>query len=135
MTKRTTSTIDKAALIAALRTVHDPELPVNIYDLGLIYDLTIDDATATVRIAMTLTAPNCPMAEQIVADVRSRITRTPGVNQTQVDLVWEPAWSADRMSQQARLALLALGVDPSRPGATSTGSTRLTVGRKRPSAK
>lgn len=120
----------REAVVAALRAVHDPELPVNIYDLGLIYDLRVDGAAGAVEIRMTLTAPNCPMAEEIVADVRRCVSEAEGVRDVRVELVWEPAWSAERMTDAARLELLALGVDPNRPGGgASAAAARLTIGR------
>lgn len=119
-------------LVAALKTVHDPEIPVNIYDLGLIYNLAWDEKTGAAHVRMTLTAPNCPMAEQIVADVQRRLEAVKGVRTAKVELVWSPPWSAERMSEEARLALLAMGVDPDRPsgGMANRPAARLTVGRK-----
>lgn len=111
------SASDKAglqdAVIAALRRVHDPEIPVNIYDLGLIYELDVD-SDGRVQIAMTLTAPNCPVADRIVADVRAAVARVTGVAHADVRLVWQPAWTTERMSEIARLELAALGIDPDR---------------------
>jgi FeS assembly SUF system protein len=92
-------------VIAALRTVYDPELPVNIYDLGLIYALVVDETAATVRIQMTLTAPGCPVAQTFPATVADAVEAVEGVHEAQVDLVWEPQWSKDRMSEAARLEL------------------------------
>ena len=117
-------------VIAALRSVHDPELPVNIYDLGLIYDLGIGDGGA-VSIRMTLTAPNCPVADQIPRDVERAVRGVEGVSEADVTLVWEPAWSADMMSDAAELELSAMGIDLRR-GGSPAGSrmTGLTVGRR-----
>jgi len=122
----------RSALVAALRTVHDPEIPVNIHDLGLIYDLSWDEKTGAARVRMTLTAPNCPMAEQIVRDVQRRLEAVEGVRAAEVELVWSPPWTPERMSEEARLALLAMGVDPNRPGAAGAQrpAARLTVGRR-----
>ncbi len=92
-------------VIAALRTVYDPEIPVNIYDLGLVYALEVDDTGGLVKIRMTLTAPFCPMAEtfpQIVSDAVGAIDE---VTEVELDLVWDPLWSVDRMSEAARLQL------------------------------
>lgn len=90
-------------IVKALRTVHDPEIPINIHDLGLIYGLEFADDDVTVR--MTLTAPNCPMAEMIVQQVEQRVRAVPGVGDVTVDLVWEPKWSPDMMSEAAKLEL------------------------------
>ena len=94
----------EARIIAALQTVYDPEIPLNIYDLGLIYTLAIDPANA-VRIEMTLTAPGCPVAGDIVADVRRKVEAIPEVPKVDVVLVWNPPWTRDRLSEAARLEL------------------------------
>lgn len=95
----------EARVIAALRTVYDPELPVNIYDLGLIYALDVDETEGKVRIQMTLTAPGCPVAQTFPATVEDAVEAVEGVHEARVDLVWEPQWSKDRMSEAARLEL------------------------------
>ena len=95
-------------VVKVLRTCRDPEIPVNIYDLGLIYG--IDVATpGRVSIAMTLTAPNCPVAGSLPAEVRSKIAAIPGVQDVQVELTWDPPWSVERMSDAAKLEL---GIEP-----------------------
>jgi len=91
-------------VIAALKKVFDPELPVNIYELGLIYDIIVD-RSATVGIRMTLTAPACPAAQSLPADVQRRIAQVPGVADVKVDIVWDPPWDRDRMSDAAKLQL------------------------------
>lgn len=91
-------------LIAALRTIYDPEIPVNIYDLGLIYDMEIG-SDGQVEIAMTLTAPACPVAGTFPATVEERLSEVPGVTGVRVELVWEPAWSIDSMSEDVKLEL------------------------------
>ena len=91
-------------VVRALRMVYDPEIPVNIYDLGLIYDLKIDD-DHKVFIQMTLTAPNCPMADQLVEDVNDAVKDTPGGTDVALELVFEPAWDKSRMSEEAMLEL------------------------------
>ncbi len=91
-------------VIAVLRTVYDPEIPVDIYELGLIYDLKIDPSGA-VAIRMTLTSPMCPVAEALPTEVRSKVEAVPGVASAQVELVWEPPWDKGRMSEEAQLAL------------------------------
>ena len=90
-------------VIAALRSVFDPEIPVNIYDLGLIYDLKTDTA-GSVAIRMTLTSPACPVAGSLPGEVQSRVQAVSGVTTVNVELVWEPPWSMSRMSDEARLA-------------------------------
>jgi FeS assembly SUF system protein len=95
----------RESVIDMLRTVYDPEIPVNIYDLGLIYDLTADPADGDVHIDMTLTAPGCPVAQTFPGTVEDAVRKVPGVNQVQVELVWEPPWTRDRMSEAARLEL------------------------------
>ena len=92
-------------VIAALRTVFDPELPVNIYDLGLIYGLDVDEVAGKVQIRMTLTAPGCPVAQTFPTTVEDAVEAVQGVHEARVDLVWEPQWSKDRISEAARLEL------------------------------
>ncbi|MCW8962412.1 MAG: SUF system Fe-S cluster assembly protein [Gammaproteobacteria bacterium] len=100
--------MDKEALkeniIAQLRTVFDPEIHVNIYDLGLIYRIDIDD-DAVVDVDMTLTAPGCPVAHTFPGMVESKIKEVEGVTDAKVNLVWEPAWSKDNMTMEAQLEL------------------------------
>jgi FeS assembly SUF system protein len=91
-------------VITALRGVFDPEIPVNIYELGLIYDLKIDPSGA-VSIRMTLTSPACPVAGALPGDVQSRVSAVPGVASVSVELVWDPPWDMSRMSEEARLQL------------------------------
>jgi FeS assembly SUF system protein len=94
----------REALIAALRTIYDPEIPVNIYDLGLIYALNIADQ-GRVAIDMTLTAPGCPVAGTFPAEVESRLMDVPGVSEVHVTLVWEPPWSMELIPEHAKLQL------------------------------
>lgn len=91
-------------VVAVLRTVFDPEIPVNIYDLGLIYDLDVDDA-GKVTVQMTLTAPGCPVAQTFPGEVEGKLYTVPGVNEAVVDLVWDPPWDQERMSEAAKLQL------------------------------
>ncbi|WP_235914204.1 MULTISPECIES: DUF59 domain-containing protein [Curvivirga] len=91
-------------LIAALRTVHDPEIPVNIYDLGLIYDCTMQDG-GNVDITMTLTAPACPVAGEMPGQVAQAVADVDGVGEVTVTLTWEPPWRQDMMSEDAMLAM------------------------------
>jgi len=91
-------------VIDALRTVFDPEIPVNIYDLGLIYDVLVD-ADARVGIRMTLTAPACPAAQTLPGEARDAAKRVEGVTSSRVEIVFDPPWSMERMSEAARLQL------------------------------
>jgi len=91
-------------IVAALKTVFDPEIPADIYELGLIYKVDINDER-TVDVTMTLTTPNCPAAGELPTMVENAVASVPGVVQVNINLVWEPAWSPDRMSDEARLVL------------------------------
>jgi len=91
-------------IVAMLKTVYDPEIPVNLYDLGLIYKIDVSDKFE-VNIEMTLTAPNCPAADFIVEDVRQRIESIDGVTATNINLVFEPMWDQNMMSDEAKLEL------------------------------
>jgi FeS assembly SUF system protein len=91
-------------VIAALRTIFDPEVPVNIYDLGLIYELDLD-ANGKVDIRMTLTTPGCPVAASFPQTVEQRLYEVPGVNEVRVELVWDPPWTMDRLSEDTKLQL------------------------------
>ena len=104
-------------IVAALRTVYDPEMPVNIYELGLIYSLDVDDAS-NARILMTLTAPNCPVAGSLPAEVERRARTVAGVASVKLELTFDPPWSKDRMSEAAKLAL---GIDDLIPIARMRG--------------
>ncbi|WP_371857384.1 MULTISPECIES: SUF system Fe-S cluster assembly protein [Gluconobacter] len=95
---------DQEAVIAAIATVYDPEIPVNIYELGLIYAIDLHD-DGRVHIEMTLTAPNCPSAQELPEMVRDAVSHVPGVTQATVEIVWDPPWDMSRMSDDARLAL------------------------------
>jgi FeS assembly SUF system protein len=97
-------TVAEDVVIEALRTVYDPEIPINIYDLGLIYGLTIGE-NGDVAITMTLTSPACPVAEAIPQQVAEVVSSVDGVGEVDINLVWDPPWSMDRMSDDARLAL------------------------------
>jgi FeS assembly SUF system protein len=94
----------KPKVIEALSTVYDPEIPVNIFELGLIYDILVD-SSGVVGIKMTLTAPACPAAQTLPVEVRDKVRRIPGVNDARVEIVWDPPWSKDRMSDAAKLQL------------------------------
>ena len=91
-------------VILALKTVYDPEIPVNIYDLGLIYELNIRK-NRMVDITMTFTAPNCPMADEVLAEVRAVVQDVPGVSGCNIELVFEPVWDQSMLSDEARVIL------------------------------
>ncbi len=94
----------RAAIIQGLRNIYDPEIPVNIYDLGLIYDVEIaDDAMVTIK--MTLTTPGCPVAQTFPGNVAQAVRQVLGVNDCYVELVWDPPWTQDNMSEAAKLQL------------------------------
>ena len=93
-----------SAVIAAIKEVYDPEIPVNIYDLGLIYELTINKEHE-VSILMTFTAPNCPMADQVLAEVKQGVENVPGVTKCTIDLTFEPQWDRSMLSDEARIEL------------------------------
>jgi FeS assembly SUF system protein len=92
------------AVVKVLKTVYDPEIPVNIYDLGLIYKIEVDDRR-NVRIDMTFTAPNCPMADFIFEDVRQKVEGIEDVKSAHINLVFDPEWNKDMMSEEAKLEL------------------------------
>jgi len=94
----------KPAIIDAISTVYDPEIPVNIWELGLIYDVAVDVAGAAL-VTMTLTAPGCPAAQSLPIEVESKVRSVAGVTDAKVDIVWEPGWTKDRMSEAAKLQL------------------------------
>ncbi|MDX1699554.1 MAG: SUF system Fe-S cluster assembly protein [Melioribacteraceae bacterium] len=91
-------------IISVLETVYDPEIPVNIYELGMIYNIKIND-NADVEIVMTLTSPACPVAESLPGEVREKVKTVDDVNEVNVELVWEPPWNKDMMSEEAKLNL------------------------------
>ncbi|HEY3570818.1 MAG TPA: SUF system Fe-S cluster assembly protein [Thermoanaerobaculia bacterium] len=91
-------------IVEALKTVYDPEIPVNIYELGLIYDVDIQEEGA-VKVKMTLTAPGCPVAGTLPGEVQAKVAGVPGVSSAEVELVWDPAWNPSMMSEAARLEL------------------------------
>lgn len=93
-----------AAVIAAIREVYDPEIPVNVYDLGLIYELTISKAHE-VFILMTFTAPNCPMADEVINEVKQTVEDVPGIAKCNIELTFEPAWDRSMLSEEARVEL------------------------------
>ena len=94
----------KPAIVEAISTVYDPEIPVNIWELGLIYDVAVD-ASGVALITMTLTAPGCPAAQSLPVEVGAKAQGVAGVTDAKVDVVWEPGWTKDRMSEAAKLQL------------------------------
>ena len=113
-------------IIDAIRTVRDPEIPVNLYELGLIYDIRIDERGG-VHIDMTLTTPNCPVAEVLPQQVEQAVAAVKGVSGVAVDVVWEPEWKPEMMSEAAKLDLDFTGkFDPQK----IASKTKLTIGRK-----
>ncbi len=94
----------QADVIAALREIYDPEIPVNIYDLGLIYGVEVDD-DADATVTMTLTTPHCPVAESMPGEIELRVSSVPGIRDAEVVLVWDPPWGPHKMSDEARLEL------------------------------
>ena len=97
-------TVIENDVIEALQTVYDPEIPVNIYELGLIYEVEVDD-DGGVDIEMTLTSPACPVAGTLPPEVEAKVREVPGVTRAHVEIVWEPTWTPDRMSEVAKLEL------------------------------
>lgn len=91
-------------IVNILKNVYDPEIPVNIYDLGLVYDIETDDQH-NVKITMTLTAPNCPVADSLPIEIRDKVAAIPGVNHVDINLVFDPPWNQSMMSEEALLEL------------------------------
>ena len=94
----------KSKVIEEIKKIYDPEIPVNIYELGLIYKIDIDEKN-NVNIDMTLTSPNCPVAESLPNDVKNNIKKVEGVSDVNLNLVWEPPWDKDKMTEAAKLEL------------------------------
>ena len=94
----------KSKVIEAVKKIYDPEIPVNIYELGLIYKIDVDEKN-NVNIDMTLTSPNCPVAESLPNEVKENIKKVEGVSDVNLNLVWEPPWDKDKMSEAAKLEL------------------------------
>ena len=94
----------KSQVIEEIKKIYDPEIPVNIYELGLIYKIEVDEKNK-VNIDMTLTSPNCPVAESLPKDVKESILKVEGVSDVNLNLVWEPPWDKDKMSEAAKLEL------------------------------
>ena len=94
----------KEKIIEEIKKIYDPDIPVNIYDLGLIYDVKVENKN-TAKVKMTLTSPNCPVAESLPKEVKDGIMQVEGIDNVDLDLVWDPPWDKDRMSEAAKLEL------------------------------
>lgn len=94
----------RESVIEVLRSIFDPEIPVNIYELGLVYEVTVDEENH-VKVRMTLTSPMCPVAESLPPEVEMKVRQIPGVAHAEVDLTWEPAWNPSMMTEAAKLQL------------------------------
>ena len=94
----------KSKVIEVVKKIYDPEIPVNIYELGLIYNLDVDEKNK-VNVDMTLTSPNCPVAESLPNEVKENIKKVEGVSDVNLSLIWEPPWDKDKMSEAAKLEL------------------------------
>ena len=94
----------KEKVISEIKKIYDPEIPVNIYDLGLIYNIVVDEKNK-VKIDMTLTSPNCPVAESLPNSVKDNVLKVDGVTDVDLNLVWDPPWDKDKMSEAAKLEL------------------------------
>lgn len=92
-------------IIAALRTVYDPEIPVNVYDLGLIYDVDVDHETGVVNITMTLTSPNCPVSDFLCEDLEMKVKAVKGIKEVHIEITFEPQWNQSMLSDEAKLEL------------------------------
>ncbi len=98
-------------IVEALKTVYDPEIPVNIYDMGLIYEIEVDEAGAA-TVNMTLTSPACPVAQSLPLAVKDKVASAPGVTEAEVNVVWDPPWTMERMSDEAKFELGLMDVEP-----------------------
>ena len=91
--------------IEILRTIYDPEIPVDIYELGLIYEVNVDEETSKIQIVMTLTSPTCPVAETLPGEVETKVKEGEGIEDVDVELVWDPPWGMERLSDAAKLQM------------------------------
>ena len=101
----TESSPREADVVEVLRNIYDPEIPVNVFDLGLIYDLRINDEDGSVRIIMTLTTPTCPVAGDLPGWIEQAVKKIDGVNKVEIELTWEPFWRPEYMTEDARFTL------------------------------
>jgi len=95
----------EAEIVKVIKTIYDPEIPVNIYELGLIYEINVDEDEKVAYIKMTLTAPNCPMADELLDEVVEKVKEIPGINDCKLQLTFDPPWDKDMMSEEAKLEL------------------------------
>lgn len=93
------------AIIAVLKTCYDPEIPIDVYELGLIYDVMVNEENYNVKVLMTLTTPNCPVAESLPAEVKEKVRSVDGVNEVELELTFDPPWSQELISEEGRLEL------------------------------
>lgn len=103
MNETNNTLLNEDLIIKVIKTVYDPEIPVDVYELGLIYKISIQDTH--VKIDMTLTAANCPEAQTLPMEVKERVEQLPGVDSVEVEIVWEPQWGPNMMSEEAKLAI------------------------------
>ena len=94
--------MSKDEVIGVLKKCYDPEIPINVYDLGLVYSIDVDDPAGKVGVRMTLTAPGCPAAGYLSGDVKRKVETLPGVKEAKVDIVWDPPWTPEMMSETAK---------------------------------
>ncbi len=104
MSEEVRAPINREHVVQILKTIYDPEIPVDIYELGLIYDIQIDENN-NISVKMTLTAPSCPAAQSLTIQVKERLMQIPGAGNIDVEVVWDPPWNADMMSDAAKLQL------------------------------
>ena len=97
--------VSKQDVLDKLSTINDPEIAMNIIDLGLVYDMEIDEGNNIVRIKMTLTTPACPLIDSLLSEIETKVKELPGIARVMVELVWEPPWSPEMMSDKAKIAL------------------------------
>lgn len=97
--------VSKQDVLDKLSTINDPEIAMNIIDLGLVYDMEVDEGNNIVRIKMTLTTPACPLIDSLLSEIETKVKELPGIARVMVELVWEPPWSPEMMSDKARIAL------------------------------
>jgi FeS assembly SUF system protein len=100
-----TSTDLRSRVIAVLESCYDPEIPVNIYELGLVYDVDVNEESGEVKVRMTLTSPACPVAGSLPPEIEAKLRAIEGVQQVRVDVVWDPPWTPEKMSEAAKLQL------------------------------
>jgi metal-sulfur cluster biosynthetic enzyme len=108
MTERASEILSEERIWSALAEINDPEMPINLVDLGVVYGIALEDRT--VRVRLTFTAMGCPASDMIIGDIRERLLAEPGVDEVAIDVVWDPPWSSSRLTADGRDALLAWGL-------------------------